>query len=107
MIDLLPCPQRRRSRTRLGVWEEGNTRPAMDSFGVKDGKQDPPDAKKRRVVRPGVFTIVFVLALPLVLVFFLFGDQVASITAGSLVWQDVNVQGTQMLLLLQLGTSFA
>jgi hypothetical protein len=35
-----------------------------------------------------------VLALPLMLVFYLLGDQVASIAARSLVWQDVTVPST-------------
>jgi hypothetical protein len=67
----------------------------MGSVSLMAGKLDPPEAEKRRVARPEAVTVVFGVALPLVLVFFLFGDQVASIAAGSLVWQGVTtVQGT-------------
>ncbi|GJN29313.1 hypothetical protein PR202_gb17531 [Eleusine coracana subsp. coracana] len=60
-----------------------------------DGKLDPPDAEKRRVARPGAFTVVFLLALPLALVFFLFGDQAASIAAGYFAWLPMSMQNSR------------
>jgi xyloglucan fucosyltransferase len=93
---VIPLHNEQQASIRLRVWEEASTRLAMGSVCVMDGKLDPPKAEKRRMVHLGVVTVVvFGVALPLVLVFFLFGDQVASIAASSLVWQGVTtVQGT-------------
>ncbi|KAL6606865.1 hypothetical protein ACP70R_042518 [Stipagrostis hirtigluma subsp. patula] len=62
---------------------------------IEEGERAPPEAGKRRgrLASPGIITVVFVLALPPLLLFFLFSDQAASsLTAGSLVWQRVKEQ---------------
>lgn len=66
----------------------------MDADKLREGVRDPPEAKKRRLARPGAVTVVFLVALPLLLVFFLFGDRAASIVADSLVWQHGLEQST-------------
>lgn len=54
-----------------------------------EGARDPPVAGKRR---RGAFTVVFLAALPLLLVLFLFGDRAASIAADTQLWSQVTQQ---------------
>ncbi|XP_062233276.1 probable fucosyltransferase 7 [Phragmites australis] len=93
MVDLsLPVPNKQAS-TRLRVREEDGVRHAMGSVRAIEGERVPPVAGKRRAAVPGAVTVVFLLALPLAIVFLLFGDRAASsIAAGSLVWQRVEEQ---------------
>ncbi|KAG0513411.1 hypothetical protein BDA96_10G099900 [Sorghum bicolor] len=61
----------------------------MDSARAIKGERDLPEAEKRRPTVPGTVTAVFLLSLPLLLLFFLFGDRaVASIPRDSLVRQQ-------------------
>jgi xyloglucan fucosyltransferase len=61
----------------------------MDSARAIKGERDLPEAEKRRPTVPGTVTAVFLLSLPLLLLFFLFGDRaVASIAGDSLVRQQ-------------------
>jgi hypothetical protein len=56
---------------------------------MMEGARDPPVAGKRR---RGAFAVVFLAALPLLLVLFLFGDQAASIAADTQLWSQVKQQ---------------
>ncbi|PNT76226.1 fucosyltransferase 6 [Brachypodium distachyon] len=53
-----------------------------------EGVIDSPDAEKRRPRRPGTITAVFLVALPLLLVVFLFRD----IAADALLWPELKQQ---------------
>jgi hypothetical protein len=53
-------------------------------LSVRWGEARFAEGEKCKLASPGAFTIVFIVALPLLLVFFLFSDQVASIAARSL-----------------------
>jgi xyloglucan fucosyltransferase len=68
----------------------------MGSVRAVQGERDPSqEAEKRRPSGLGTVTVVFLLALPLLLLFFLFGDRaVASIAADYPVWQRFKVQST-------------
>ncbi|KAL6861827.1 hypothetical protein ACP4OV_017527 [Aristida adscensionis] len=65
------------------------------AMAIEEGERAPPEAGKRRG-RPaglGAIAVVFVLALPSLLVFFFFSDLAASsLAAGSLVWLRVKEQ---------------
>jgi xyloglucan fucosyltransferase len=72
----------------------------MDSARAIKGERDLPEAEKRRPTDLGTVTAVFLLWMPLLLLFFLFGDRaVASIAGDSLVWQRAEVQSTCCFLL--------
>ncbi|XP_025813919.1 galactoside 2-alpha-L-fucosyltransferase-like isoform X2 [Panicum hallii] len=68
----------------------------MGSVRAVQGERDPSqEAEKRRPSGLGTVTVVFLLALPLLLLFFLFGDRaVASIAADYPVWQRFKVQSS-------------
>ncbi|WVZ81993.1 hypothetical protein U9M48_029310 [Paspalum notatum var. saurae] len=68
----------------------------MDSASAMKAAGDLPEAEKRRPTGLGTVTVVFLLALPLLLLsFFLFRDRaVASIAADSLVWHRAQLQGS-------------
>lgn len=59
-----------------------------------EGVIDSPDAEKRRPRRPGTITAVFLVALPLLLVVFLFRD----IAADALLWPELKQQSTHLLI---------
>ncbi|CAM0913833.1 unnamed protein product [Alopecurus aequalis] len=56
---------------------------------MMEGARDPPAAGKRR---QGAVAVVFLAALPLLLLLFLFGDQAASIAADTQLWSQVKQQ---------------
>jgi hypothetical protein len=56
---------------------------------MMEGARDPPVAGKRR---RGALAVVFLAALPLLLVLFLFGDRAASIAADTQLWSQVKQQ---------------
>ncbi|XP_066378083.1 putative fucosyltransferase 10 [Miscanthus floridulus] len=67
----------------------------MDSAKATKGERDLPETEKRRPTGLGTVTAVFLLSLPLLILFFLFGDRaVASIAGDSLVWQRTGVQSS-------------
>lgn len=55
-----------------------------------EGARDPPESWGKR--RAGSVTVVFLAALPLLLLLFLFGDRAASIAADSQLWFQVKQQ---------------
>ncbi|RLN11680.1 putative fucosyltransferase 7 [Panicum miliaceum] len=68
----------------------------MGSVRAIRGERDPsPEAEKRRPSGLGTVTVVLLLASPLLVPFFLFGDRaVASIAADYPVWQRFKVQSS-------------
>ena len=67
----------------------------MDSAKATKGERDLPETEQRRPTGLGTVTAVFLLSLPLLILFFLFGDRaVFSIAGDSLVWQRTGVQST-------------
>lgn len=99
MVDLSitgRCPEQKKPGLDIGGGRAvGLHWRAMDSIRAIKGERDLPEAEKRRPTGLGTVTAVFLLSLPLLLLFFLFGDRaVASIAGDSLDWQRAEVQST-------------